>query len=100
MGEMIEFARPDGKRAPAYFAAPEKGAAEAPGVVVLQEWWGLTDDVMRVADEYAANGFRALVPDLYRGRKAAVGDEATHLMEGLDFQDAFSQDVRGALAHL
>lgn len=97
---MIEFMRPDGASAPAYFAEPQEGGADAPGIVVLQEWWGVTEDIMRIADEYAANGFRALVPDLYRGRKAAAGDEATHLMEGLNFQDAYEQDVRGALRHL
>lgn len=97
MGQMIEFARPDGKTAPGYLAAAKE---DAPGIVVIAEWWGVTPDIMRIADEYAALGYRALVPDLYRGRTAAIGDEANHLMEGLDFQDAFSQDVRGALAHL
>jgi carboxymethylenebutenolidase len=100
MGEMIEYARPDGKNAPAYYAPAHKGGESAPAVVIVQEWWGVTADMMRIADEYAANGFRALVPDLYRGRKAAEGDEATHLMQGLDFQDAFSHDIRGALTHL
>src|SRR5579872_6079738 len=100
MGQMIEFMRPDGQTAPAYLAVPEKGAAEAPGIVVIAEWWGVTADIMRIADQYAALGYRALVPDLFRGRTAAKGDEANHLMEGLDFQDAFSQDVRGALQHL
>src|SRR5690242_9113617 len=100
MGQMIEYTRPDGKTAPGYYAAPEKNADSAPGVVVIEEWWGVTPDIMRIADEYAALGYRALVPDLYRGRTAAVGDEANHLAQGLDFHDAFSQDARGALQHL
>ncbi|HET6896360.1 MAG TPA: dienelactone hydrolase family protein [Candidatus Baltobacteraceae bacterium] len=100
MGQMIEFTRPDGKTAPAFLAVPEKDAQSAPGIVVVAEWWGITPDIMETASEYAALGYRALVPDLFRGRTAAVGDEANHLMEGLDFQDAFSQDVRGALAYL
>src|SRR5579883_489618 len=99
MGRMIEFARPDGQRAPGYYAAPED-AARAPGIVVVEEWWGVTPWIMEIADRYAALGYRALIPDLFRGRTAAVGDEANHLMEGLDFADAWSQDVRGALAHL
>ena len=98
MGQMIEFMRPDGQTAPAYLASPAN--EEAPGIVVVAEWWGITPDIMRIADEYAALGYRALVPDLYRGRTAAAGDEANHLMEGLDFPDAYSQDVRGALQHL
>lgn len=97
MGQMIEFMRPDGKTAPGYLAA---AADESPGIVVISEWWGVTPDMMRIADTYASLGYRALVPDLFRGRTAAVGDEANHLLEGLDFQDAFSQDVRGALQHL
>ena len=97
MGQMIDFMRPDGKTAPGYLST---SSDDAPGVVVVQEWWGITPDIMRIADEYAALGYRALVPDLFRGRTAAVGDEANHLVEGLDFQDAFSQDVRGALQHL
>jgi carboxymethylenebutenolidase len=100
MGRMIEFTRPDGKTAPGYLAIPEKDAESTPGIVIVEEWWGVTAEMMRIADEYAALGYRALVPDLFRGRTAAVGDEANHLLEGLDFQDAYSQDVRGALHHL
>lgn len=97
---MIEFARPDGKTAPGYFVAPEQNAEKAPGIVLVEEWWGVTAWIMEVADRYAALGYRVLVPDLFRGRTAAVGDEANHLMEGLDFQDALTQDIRGALLHL
>ena len=100
MGQMIVFTRPDGKDAPAYYAAPEKDAQSAPGIVIVEEWWGLTEHMMSVADSYAALGYRALIPDLFRGRKAAIGDEANHLAEGLDFQDASSQDIRGAIEHL
>lgn len=100
MGQMIEFARPDGKTAPGYFVAPEKNSDSAPGIVLVEEWWGVTAWIMEVADHYAALGYRVLVPDLFRGRTAAAGDEANHLMEGLDFQDALTQDVRGALQHL
>ena len=96
---MIEFPRPDGKAAPGYYAAPS-GAANAPGVVMLEEWWGVTDHIKHTADKLAAAGFRVLVPDLYRGRVAAVGDEANHLMEGLDFGDAATQDARGAAQYL
>lgn len=98
MGKTVEFDRPDGKRAPGYLAEPEDSSA--PGVVVIEEWWGVTKEVTEIADAYARAGFRALVPDLFRGRTAATGNEATHLMEGLDFADAANQDVRGALRFL
>jgi carboxymethylenebutenolidase len=96
---MIEFTRPDGQKAPGYYAAPPHGDA-APGVVMIEEWWGVTDHIKHEADALAAAGFRVLIPDLYRGRVAALGDEANHLMQGLDFVDAANQDVRGAAQYL
>src|SRR5947199_5307691 len=98
MGESIEYSRPDGTATPGYFAEPEHH--NAAGIVLIEEWWGVTSDMMGIADRYAQLGYRVLLPDLYRGRTAAVGDEANHLMQGLDFMDAAGQDVRGAIAHL
>lgn len=99
MGQMIEFTRPDGARAPGYYSEPAP-SSHASGIVMLEEWWGLTPHIKELADRLAAAGFRALVPDLYRGRTAAVGDEANHLMQGLDFSDAAGQDTRGAAQYL
>ena len=96
---MIEFTRPDGQKAPGYYAAPAN-VEHAPGVVMLEEWWGVTDHIKHTADDLAHAGFRVLIPDLYRGRVAAVGDEANHLMQGLDFGDAATQDARGAAQYL
>jgi carboxymethylenebutenolidase len=95
---MIEFERPDGKKAPGYYSAPN--GTSAPGVVMMEEWWGVTDYIKRTADDMASAGFRVLIPDLFRGRSAAVGDEANHLMAGLDFGDAAKQDARGAAQYL
>lgn len=101
MGTTIEFKRPDGKTVGGYLAQPEgEAGAAAPGVVVIQEWWGLNGQIRGVADRLAAAGYRALVPDLYRGRSTVEAEEAHHLMTGLDFGQAASQDVRGALQHL
>lgn len=100
MGQMISYSRPDGNEAPGYYAQPEKNGESAPGIVVIEEWWGLTPQIMEIVDRYATLGYRALAPDLFRGRTAAVGDEASHLTEGLDFEDAVSEDVRGAVMHL
>jgi carboxymethylenebutenolidase len=96
---MIAFTRPDGQSAPGYYSAPENDAG-VPGVVMLEEWWGITDYIKSTADGLAKDGFRVLVPDLFRGRVAAVGDEAHHLMDGLDFGDAATQDARGAAQYL
>jgi carboxymethylenebutenolidase len=99
MGTVMTFKRPDGQAVNGYLAEPAAAAA-APGVVVIQEWWGLNDQIRGVADRIAAAGYRALVPDLYRGRVALEAHEAEHLMKGLDFADAAGQDVRGAVQHL
>lgn len=98
MGSMIEYARPDGQPAPAYYAEASSGAA--PGVVLFEEWWGLDDRIKETADRLASHGFSVLVPDVFRGRSAATGDEANHLMQGLDFRDAATQDAAGAAAYL
>jgi carboxymethylenebutenolidase len=94
MGSMIEFTRPDGGKAPGYYVSASSG--DSPGVVLFEEWWGLDDRIKKTADRLASHDFSVLVPDLYRGRSAATGDEATHLMQGLDFGDAATQDGAGA----
>ena len=99
MGKMIELQaarRQERQRLP-------RGAcqgAKAPGMVVIQEWWGLNDQIKGVADKLAKAGYRALVPDLYRGKVALEANEAKHLMEGLNFGDAAGQDIRGAVQYL
>src|SRR5262249_12131726 len=82
-----------------YLAEPA-GGSKAPGMVVIQEWWGLNDQIKGVADKIAKAGYRALVPDLYRGKSTVDAKEAEHLMTGLNFGDAAGQDVRGAVQHL
>jgi carboxymethylenebutenolidase len=99
MGTMISFKRPDGQSVAGYLAEPAQ-AAGAPGMVVIQEWWGLNDQIKGVADTLAAAGYRAMVPDLYRGKVALAANEAQHLMTGLNFGDAAGQDVRGAVQYL
>ena len=98
MGSTIELRRPDGKTAPAYLAQAEQ--PHAPGIVMFGEWWGLDDRIKATADRLASHGFNVVVPDLYRGRSAATGDEANHLMQGLDFSDAATQDASGAARYL
>ena len=99
MAYMIQFHRPDGKTCDAYYVEPEVGSS-APGVVVIQEWWGLNDQIKGVADRLAAEGYRAMVPDLYRGNVTLDAAEANHLMSELDFTDASSNDIAGAVHYL
>lgn len=99
MGEMITFKRPDGKEAPGYEAKPS-GVDAAPGIVVIQEWWGINDQIQKVADRFVQEGYRVVIPDLFRGKVTLDDAEAAHLMQSLDFADAATQDVRGAVMHL
>ncbi len=99
MGEKITFKRPDGKEAPGYSIAPA-GGGPGPGIVVIQEWWGINDQIKKVGQLLAGEGYRVLIPDLYRGKVTVGEEEANHLMGSLDFGDAAGQDVRGAVMHL
>ena len=99
MGKTINYKRPDGQSVVGYLTEPANAVA-APGMVVIQEWWGLNDQIKGVADKLAVAGYRALVPDLYRGQVALEANEAEHLMNNLNFADAAGQDVRGAVQHL
>jgi carboxymethylenebutenolidase len=99
MGSMVSFNRPDGQSVQGYLAEPAQ-ASGAPAIVVIQEWWGLNAQIRGVADRLATAGYQALVPDLYRGKSTLEAEEAHHLMSGLDFGDAASQDIRGAVQYL
>jgi carboxymethylenebutenolidase len=95
--QMIQFQRPDGAHVSGYLAQADQPLG---AVVVIQEWWGLNDQIRGVAGRFASAGFTALVPDLYRGKSTVEEEEANHLKSDLDFADAASQDIRGALQHL
>ena len=97
MGQVVQFKRPDGGSVDGYLAEAEKAFGS---VVVIQEWWGINDQIRGVADRFANAGFTALVPDLYRGKSTVEQEEAHHLMSGLNFGDAASQDVHGAIQYL
>lgn len=99
MGNMVSFQRPDGQMVQGYLAEPAQATA-APAVVVIQEWWGLNEQIRGVADRLADAGYQALVPDLYRGQSTVEAEEAHHLMTGLNFGEAASQDIRGAVQFL
>lgn len=97
MGDMVSFNRPVGSQAQGYLAKSDGAKA---GIVVLQEWWGMNDQIKGVADRFAAAGYMALTPDLYAGRVTQDPDEANHMMTGLDWVGATEQDVSGALNYL
>ena len=97
MSRMISFARPDGGTTKGWLA---EAGHDRPGIIVLQEWWGLNDQICGIADRLVRHGYNALAPDLYAGRVTGNADEASHMMEGLDFPGATHQDIVGAVRHL
>jgi carboxymethylenebutenolidase len=100
MGNLISFPRTDGTSAQGYLA--EATAPDAPGVVVIQEWWGLQGQIKQVCDRLAGAGFRALAPDLFGGKVVPYHDDAAAkaAMGALDFAAATALTVRGAVQHL
>nr|CCA65711.1 predicted carboxymethylenebutenolidase [Stigmatella aurantiaca Sg a15] len=99
MSTPIHFPRPDGGEAMGSLALPTSGTG-GPSVVVLHEWWGLTDTVKQVADRLAASGYRALAVDYYRGYVASSKLEAMRKRMSMDVMDVVTQDVRGAAQYL
>src|SRR4029453_873540 len=93
---MVRFAS-NGATCDGYLAVPESGAG--PGVIVIQEWWGLVDHVKDVADRFAAEGFVALAPDLYHGSSTDEPDKAQRLLMALA-RDKAAEDLGGAARSL
>jgi carboxymethylenebutenolidase len=91
----VEFAA-NGGTAKGYLAEPD---GEGPGLVVLQEWWGLDDSVRGIVDRFAEEGFVALAPDLYHGETTEQPDEAQQKLMALNMDEA-EKEMRGAVKHL
>jgi carboxymethylenebutenolidase len=91
----VEF-EANGRTARGYLAEPE---GEGPGVVVLGEFWGLDDDVRRIVDSFAQEGFVALAPDLYGGKTTEEPDEAQKQMMAMNMAEA-EKEMRGAVEYV
>ena len=95
-GKMVEFPT-NGHTTQGYLATPASG--KGPGVIVIQEWWGLVPHIKNVADRFAAEGFSALAPDMYHGQTASEPDGAGKLFMALNIGQA-EKDLRGATTYL
>ncbi len=95
-GKIVEFPT-NGVKTSGYLATPASG--KGPGVLVIQEWWGLVGHIKNVCDRFAAEGFSALAPDLYHGKTATEPDEAGKLFMALNVAQA-EKDLRGAVTLL
>jgi carboxymethylenebutenolidase len=96
VGEMVEFPS-NGTTGQGYLAVPASGSG--PGVVVIQEWWGLNPQIKEVCDRFAEGGFVGLAPDLYRGKATTKEDEAGQMMMSLNIEQA-AKDMAGAVDYL
>ena len=96
MGKMVEFPS-NGQTTQGYLATPASG--KGPGVLVIQEWWGLVGHIKNVCDRFAAAGYSALAPDVYHGKTATEPDGAGKLFMALNIAQA-EKDLRGAAKFL
>ena len=95
-GEMVTF-QSNGGAANGYLSQPASG--KGPGVIVIQEWWGLLPHIKDVCDRFATEGYVALAPDMYHGESTESPDEAGKLMMALRIDEA-ENDLRGAIGYL
>jgi len=96
MGEMVQFPF-DGGNTSGYLATPKQRSG--PGLIVIQEWWGLVDHIKDVCDRFADEGFVALAPDMYHGKTTKSPDEAGKLMMALRIDQA-EKDLGAAVQYL
>ncbi|HEU5169368.1 MAG TPA: dienelactone hydrolase family protein [Gemmatimonadales bacterium] len=94
-GRTIEF-RANGRTGHGYLNTT---AGRGPGLLVIQEWWGLVDHIKQLADRFAAEGFITLAPDLYHGKQTRSPDEAGKMLMALNIAEA-GKDMKGAAEHL
>ena len=95
MGERVSF-KANGHTTPGYLVRPRQ---PGPGIVVIQEWWGLVPHIEDIADRFGDAGFVALAPDLYHGEKATSPDQAGKLMMALRIDEA-AKDLAGAIDYV
>ena len=95
-GTMVQFPA-NGHTTQGYLATPAAG--KGPGVLVIQEWWGLVPHIKHVCDRFAAEGFSALAPDMYHGETASEPDTAGKLFMALSISQA-EKDLSGAATYL
>ena len=87
----------NGRQAHGYLKKPAGG--KGPGLIVIQEWWGLDDHMVEITDRFAQEGFVALAPDLYGGKVAHSADDASKYLTELPAEEA-AKDLAGAIDYL
>ena len=95
----IQFTGPQGEMLAGYIAQPAPGQSARGNVIVIQEWFGIIDQLRSICDRLAGAGYRALAPDLYDGYVAKTDADAAKKMNELDFGKAIGSKIRGAQQH-
>ncbi len=95
-GQMVRF-KAGNDSSEGYLSTPTN--RKGPGIVVIQEWWGLVPHIKDICDRLASEGFVALAPDLYHGKTTTSPDDAGKLMMALNIDDA-EKELRGAIEYL
>lgn len=99
--ERVAYASVGGETVTGYLAQPEGAPAGTPGVIVIQEWWGLNENIEAVARRLAAQGYTALAVDLYGGETAETPDQAMSLMQtAMGQEEALTDNLRQAYEYL
>jgi len=97
----VDYATLDGDAVTGYYAEPEKFEGELPGLMVIQEWWGLNDNIRKMTERLAGEGYRALAVDLYEGQVAREADRAQELMQqAMQDKQRLQQNIRQAHQYL
>jgi carboxymethylenebutenolidase len=99
--EEVDYAELDGMAISGYFARPEEAEGDLPGLIVIQEWWGLNDNIRKMTERLAGEGYAALAVDLYEGEVAETSQKARKLMqEAMKNEERLKKNLRQAYQHL
>jgi len=93
----VEFAA-NGGTGPGYLSRPQSDG-QYPGIVLIQEWWGIDDHIKDVTNRFAGEGYAVLSPDLCHGEVTSEPSEAMKLIQGMD-RDRATKELNGAVAYL
>lgn len=99
--EQVDYAELGGETVSGYLARPEETDGTAPGIIVIQEWWGLNDNIRKMTELLAGEGYSALAVDLYEGEVAANPEKARSLMQAaMGDKDRLRDNLRQAYQYL
>jgi len=100
-GENVVYATVNGVEVTGYLAQLNEMEGSLPGIIVIQEWWGLNDNIRAMADQIAALGYAALAVDLYSGQVAETREDASrHMNEAMENEGALVDNLTQAYAYL